>query len=384
MPNANATVSTGAIASQPSSAVSSIDVSSSELTDKASTQLDADPQFSTTLALLNASNVVSAPPSLARQIAVTAVEQEVAASEATNLDPSQQLLDLRPVEVPSDSALVTRTKSPPDPESQTQSDAAAPTDTVGGGLLFQWFAMASPTPSMTEQNRSTSISAAVIPDDGRPSGTVDLRQGASLGAAATVSVNGDAANSLAAKMATQFALTDSGTVPSDGNVDLLTAQMTADPTPQSAPTHFEYRRYDPAEPLAAVRVASPQWVDSLGDHLTWMVDRGEQVATLKLTPAHLGPLEVRITVRDNAATVWFGAAHPDTRHALEQALPQLRDMLAAQGIALGQSGVHREGTPPSQSRNTTHGKTSSAAVTDGQSELPRPALITLGLVDLYA
>ena len=49
-----------------------------------------------------------------------------------------------------------------------------------------------------------------------------------------------------------------------------------------------------------------------------MIDRGEQVASLRLTPENLGPLDVRIAVREGETTVWFGASHPETRAALEQ------------------------------------------------------------------
>jgi flagellar hook-length control protein FliK len=91
-------------------------------------------------------------------------------------------------------------------------------------------------------------------------------------------------------------------------------------------------------------VGSEQWADELGTRLTWMVDRGQQSASLRLSPDNLGPLEVRISITDDKASVWFGAAHADTRAAIEQALPRLREMLGAQGLSLTDSGVFRE--PP--------------------------------------
>jgi flagellar hook-length control protein FliK len=92
------------------------------------------------------------------------------------------------------------------------------------------------------------------------------------------------------------------------------------------------------------RVGTPAWRDEIGAKLNWMIDRGIQSGSLRLTPDNLGPLEVRITVQNDQVSVWFGAAHADTRAALENALPKLRDMFAAQGMSLADAGVFRE--PP--------------------------------------
>ena len=65
-------------------------------------------------------------------------------------------------------------------------------------------------------------------------------------------------------------------------------------------------------------LGSAAWADELGARVTWMVDRGEQVASLRLSPENLGPVEVRIAMREGETSVWFGAAHADTRAAIEQ------------------------------------------------------------------
>jgi flagellar hook-length control protein FliK len=96
----------------------------------------------------------------------------------------------------------------------------------------------------------------------------------------------------------------------------------------------------PAEIRAPV--GSPAWTEELGTQLTWMTSHGQDSASLRLSPEHLGPVEVRIDVRDGAASVWFGAAHPDTRSALEQSLPRLRELFAASGMLLADAGVARD------------------------------------------
>lgn len=82
------------------------------------------------------------------------------------------------------------------------------------------------------------------------------------------------------------------------------------------------------------------WAQGLGERLLFMADKGLQSATVRLQPEHLGPMEIRIHVDDEgAAQVFFSAQHAQTREALEQALPRLRDMFAEQGLSLGETGV---------------------------------------------
>ncbi len=89
-------------------------------------------------------------------------------------------------------------------------------------------------------------------------------------------------------------------------------------------------------------VGSPRWANELGSRLVMMSVRGQQEGSLSLTPEHLGPLEVRISVSQDTTNIWFGAQHADTRAALTDALPRLREMLAASGLSLGHAGVSHE------------------------------------------
>lgn len=97
-------------------------------------------------------------------------------------------------------------------------------------------------------------------------------------------------------------------------------------------------------------VGTHAWTQQLGDELAWMAQQGRDSASLKLSPEHLGPLEVRISMREGEASVWFGAANAETRSALEQALPRLRELFASQGLALADAGVFRE-APRQQNRS---------------------------------
>lgn len=89
-------------------------------------------------------------------------------------------------------------------------------------------------------------------------------------------------------------------------------------------------------------VGSHEWAEELGTRLAVMTAQSDQTGSLRLSPEHLGPLEVQIRMQDDKAHVVFGAQHADTRRALEDALPRLREMFAASGLQLGDAGVSRE------------------------------------------
>ncbi len=129
-------------------------------------------------------------------------------------------------------------------------------------------------------------------------------------------------------------------------------------------------------------VGSAAWTEELGGQLTWMTQKGIETGSLRVSPEHLGPVEVQISVQNGGASVWFGASHPDTRAALEQALPRLREMFASQGMTLTDSGVSRESP-----RNQTGGNNIQAiSALPAQSGVTETAAVrvSLGLVDTYA
>jgi flagellar hook-length control protein FliK len=129
-------------------------------------------------------------------------------------------------------------------------------------------------------------------------------------------------------------------------------------------------------------VGSSEWADELSTRLTLMAERGHHTASLRLSPEHLGPLEIRISVTDDQASVWFGAAHADTRAAIEQALPRLRELFASQGLTLADAGVSHQ-SPQDQSRpQPTSGDASPSS--DGEGKVISIAHLRLGLVDAYA
>jgi flagellar hook-length control protein FliK len=133
---------------------------------------------------------------------------------------------------------------------------------------------------------------------------------------------------------------------------------------------------------------TPGWQDETVNKLAQIVVTRNERAELKLNPAELGPVSIRVEMHaGDQASILIVAASPETRSALEQSLPQLRDLLSAQGITLGQASVQdgnaqRDPTPsPGQPGERADTETTPA---------PRDNVVHLAarradhLVDLFA
>jgi flagellar hook-length control protein FliK len=162
---------------------------------------------------------------------------------------------------------------------------------------------------------------------------------------------------------------------------LLSASESADrlysSSLQSQPAHGAPR----TQLTMDARVGTPMFTDELAAKATFIHERGLQSASLRLSPEHLGPMEIQITIKDDKASVWFGATHAETRAALEQSLPRLREMLGSQGLSLSDAGVFRE-PPRDQARAYV------AARTDGLITETQETDVVIrkrnGLLDAYA
>ncbi|WP_417685840.1 flagellar hook-length control protein FliK [Pseudidiomarina gelatinasegens] len=97
-----------------------------------------------------------------------------------------------------------------------------------------------------------------------------------------------------------------------------------------------------APPSAALnaQVGSTAWANQLQQNVLQMVVHNQQEMTLRLHPAELGPLQVQLRVDEHTAKLNIFTHSHHVRGALEQALPQLRDALANQGIQLDDSQVN--------------------------------------------
>ncbi|NTV09364.1 MAG: hypothetical protein HGA47_01135 [Zoogloea sp.] len=134
----------------------------------------------------------------------------------------------------------------------------------------------------------------------------------------------------------------------------------------------------------------PGWAEDVGNRISWVAGRGESKAELVLTPAHLGKIEITISVNGDQTSAQFVAATPAARDALEQALPRLRETLADAGISLGQTSVGTSsGQSDTQGDSGRQGRSSGRArsiggVSPNTTGSARWTQSGVGLVDTFA
>ncbi|WP_052808142.1 flagellar hook-length control protein FliK [Methyloterricola oryzae] len=95
-------------------------------------------------------------------------------------------------------------------------------------------------------------------------------------------------------------------------------------------------------PAMSTPFGRPDWSDDFGERVVWMTGKGIQSAELQLNPQHLGPVEVRINLSQDQASVQFVAHHAAVRDAIEAAIPKLREMLGAQQLNLADVSVAQQ------------------------------------------
>ncbi|QOR39216.1 hypothetical protein HNO52_12340 [Billgrantia diversa] len=144
----------------------------------------------------------------------------------------------------------------------------------------------------------------------------------------------------------------------------------------------------------AAPVQSPAWPGQLGQQLVQFARQGgEQQVEIRLNPAELGPLAVSLKMTEQGAQAQFLSAHAQVRQVLEQAIPQLREALAEQGISLGETSVGEQRRQDAQAFAGRDGQRGQGAqVADdpallGDDVLAAPSATTLSLdgrVNLYA
>lgn len=150
-------------------------------------------------------------------------------------------------------------------------------------------------------------------------------------------------------------------------------------------------------------VNQPGWDQAVASRVMFLAKNNVQAAKLTLNPNNLGPIEVSISMKNEQANVSFVAQHGMTREALEQAIPRLREMFAANGLELSESNIsdgqsaqqqhlasqqgemagHSGSADGDESAGHDGGKTGEDG---GDMQLTASALngVKVGLVDFYA
>ena len=183
-------------------------------------------------------------------------------------------------------------------------------------------------------------------------------------------------------------LTDQGAVPPASFAALLRSAG------ESGETRNEALNRPQSFPIT-VPFDDPRFGGALSERVQWLVKEGIQSAELTLHPQDMGPIRIEMSIDGTATSIDFAATQADTRAAIEQALPRLRDLLADQGLQLGGTQI---GADTSRQDNPGHrarpsgGETRTATVdipdatSDGVpvSAMPASTRNAAGRIDLFA
>ncbi|MDZ7784008.1 MAG: flagellar hook-length control protein FliK [Halioglobus sp.] len=144
--------------------------------------------------------------------------------------------------------------------------------------------------------------------------------------------------------------------------------------------------------LPAINVApqDPAFGDQLAGRVTMMVRDGQSEARVQLNPPELGRLDIRISTDGDQARIMVMAQGADTRDAIEQALPRLREMLEQSGLQLSRfdvsngSGSRQGGAGPfAASGDSMDGDGDPAEQAFEAEGRDRVAVAPMSLVDFY-
>lgn len=145
----------------------------------------------------------------------------------------------------------------------------------------------------------------------------------------------------------------------------------------------------PSEFTLSTPVQDPKFGQAVGERLVWMVSQGVQQAKLHLDPAHLGPVEISLAVKDDMASVVISAHHATTREVLESDTQRLRNMLSDGGFTQVDVNVARDGGQQPGGQNNRANAAAALFGADPEPEAGAEAqgsatLQGRGLVDHYA
>lgn len=147
----------------------------------------------------------------------------------------------------------------------------------------------------------------------------------------------------------------------------------------------------------AINIFKSEGQQQLAEKVRWMVNSRNSSAEIRLDPPDLGGINIKVNLSGDTAQVNFSVQSMAAKEALDQAVPRLRDMLAQQGIELGQSSVNQEsqqqqsGEQQSQSFSASNQGSGVNMATKGQVEENITGVIeqrisngSIGGIDYYA
>ncbi|EOI3502300.1 flagellar hook length control protein FliK [Cronobacter dublinensis] len=271
---------------------------------------------------------------------------------------------------------------------QTATTAAQPTLKPAGldddkklsdedmAALSALFAMLPPAqqpnaaPAVTAQTQAQGV-AALGANGFNPTASLTQALGSTKSDAKTSAKSDDAATPLTAAAATApvTSQTAADVVAPVSTLDKTAADVSSTQVPHNLNLHAlssttqSQQASAPVMTMPTAQVTAPfgtpDWQNSVSQHISLFTRNGQQSAELHLHPEELGAVQISLKLDDNMAQIQMVSPHSHVRAALEAALPTLRTQLAESGIQLGQSNISSENFSGQQQQNNPQQSASS-------------------------
>ncbi|WP_105719499.1 flagellar hook length control protein FliK [Cronobacter dublinensis] len=271
---------------------------------------------------------------------------------------------------------------------QTATTAAQPTLKPAGldddkklsdedmAALSALFAMLPPAqqpnaaPAVTAQTQAQGV-AALGANGFNPTASLTQALGSAKSDAKTSAKSDDAATPLTAAAATApvTSQTAADVVAPVSTLDKTAADVSSTQVPHNLNLHAlssttqSQQASAPVMTMPTAQVTAPfgtpDWQNSVSQHISLFTRNGQQSAELHLHPEELGAVQISLKLDDNMAQIQMVSPHSHVRAALEAALPTLRTQLAESGIQLSQSNISSENFSGQQQQNNPQQSASS-------------------------
>ncbi len=122
--------------------------------------------------------------------------------------------------------------------------------------------------------------------------------------------------------------------------EIQSLQATAEKVAEHNTQNQKIEMLKQAETIA---IYKKDFINNLQDKVMVMVQQKLQQVDIRLDPPELGKMQVKLHLHNDQASVQFVVQNQQAKEALDQSMPRLREMLAEQGINLGNTNVGQQG-----------------------------------------
>jgi flagellar hook-length control protein FliK len=113
-------------------------------------------------------------------------------------------------------------------------------------------------------------------------------------------------------------------------------------------------------------MSAEQMAEKANERVQVMLSKNLKNIDIRLDPPELGRMQIRMNMNGDNATVHFTVANSQARDVIEQAMPRLREMLAQQGLQLGDTSVQQQSAGQQQGQFAGQGQSGTQGSGNGE------------------